>query len=343
MGRRWVYGSLLGSLIAIAVLGATARQSEIVEAAFDPVVWVNDPTYGSAGKGFYHDFVSGQVWTAERGWHLFSPQPPRAYTPPLWVDYLNYGSAGGGFYLDTVSGLVWTAERDWHSFDPRPAPVAPLVIKSSAFCRSAINCPSGAEPLLAGQPIRAGFSLSRVPTERLTANAYFNGALYQSLSWAFPSTSTGFNTGDTLGIAPGPGTIELRVYVGSTQVGRFSASVTGTVAQPPFNPPTGLGCWEREITPDWEVCVRDSFLSEFEVRVTVLSRYAAQSTFQVRVYCPEWDWGDSFLSFPVSVGQTFTFDFPFDFSIYSDCGSGEYEIQLLVDFLIELRLYVDIP
>ena len=42
----------------------------------DPVR-VNDYTCGSAGKGFYHDFTSGQEWTAERGWHLFSPQPPR--------------------------------------------------------------------------------------------------------------------------------------------------------------------------------------------------------------------------------------------------------------------------
>jgi hypothetical protein len=79
--------------------------------------WVNDLGYGSAGGGFYWDEVSNQVWTAERGWHAFGPNPARP-AEPLWVNQLEYGSAGGGFYLDPLAGQVWTAERGWHLFDP---------------------------------------------------------------------------------------------------------------------------------------------------------------------------------------------------------------------------------
>jgi hypothetical protein len=43
-------------------------------------LWVNDLEYGSRGGGFYWDAVSGRVWTAERGWHLFAP-PVRV---PRW-------------------------------------------------------------------------------------------------------------------------------------------------------------------------------------------------------------------------------------------------------------------
>ncbi len=79
--------------------------------------WVNDLAYGSAGGGFYWDEVSNQVWTGERGWHSFGPQPARPASP-LWVNELDYGSVGGGFYLDPVAGQVWTGERGWHLYDP---------------------------------------------------------------------------------------------------------------------------------------------------------------------------------------------------------------------------------
>ena len=79
-------------------------------------LWVNDLLYGSIGGGFYWDQISGQVWTGQRSWHLFSPQPLRLAPQPLWVNALSYGSAGGGFYWDPVSGQVWTAERGWHLY-----------------------------------------------------------------------------------------------------------------------------------------------------------------------------------------------------------------------------------
>lgn len=81
--------------------------------------WTDDLAYGSAGGGFYWDNVSGLVWTAQRSWHLFSPQPPRSSILPFWIDALTYGSAGGGFYWDSVSGQVWTAERGWHLYSPQ--------------------------------------------------------------------------------------------------------------------------------------------------------------------------------------------------------------------------------
>lgn len=101
---------LLLILIIAGVVGVAVRPPS--EASAGEVLWVNDLRYGSVGGGFYLDTGSGQVWTAERGWHLFSPSPSRA-AGPLWVNDLDYGSVGGGFYWDPLSGLVWTAERGW--------------------------------------------------------------------------------------------------------------------------------------------------------------------------------------------------------------------------------------
>ncbi|MBE0611549.1 MAG: IPT/TIG domain-containing protein [Dehalococcoidia bacterium] len=84
-----------------------------------PPLWVNDLAYGSAGGGFYWDPASGMVWTAQRNWHFFAPQPVRPAPQPLWVNALTYGSPGGGFYWDPVSWQVWTAQRDWHTYSPQ--------------------------------------------------------------------------------------------------------------------------------------------------------------------------------------------------------------------------------
>ncbi|MBI2766858.1 MAG: IPT/TIG domain-containing protein [Chloroflexi bacterium] len=82
-------------------------------------LWVNDLAYGSIGGGFYYDPVSGLVWTGQRGWHIFSPQPPRPSPQPLWVNAYTYGSIGQGFWWDPVSGLAWTGERGWHQYSPQ--------------------------------------------------------------------------------------------------------------------------------------------------------------------------------------------------------------------------------
>jgi hypothetical protein len=99
---------LISAVVLAALVGrATAQVAPL---------WVNDLAYGSAGGGFYWDPQSGQVWTGERGWHQFAPQPPRTVSP-LWVNDLAYPSAGGGFYLDPLSKQVWTAECNWHYFN----------------------------------------------------------------------------------------------------------------------------------------------------------------------------------------------------------------------------------
>jgi hypothetical protein len=82
-------------------------------------LWVNDLAYGSIGGGFWWDPVSGQVWTGQRGWHPFDPQPPRPNPQPLWVNAVAYGSRGEGFWWDPVSGQVWTGERGWHVYSPQ--------------------------------------------------------------------------------------------------------------------------------------------------------------------------------------------------------------------------------
>ena len=110
------------SATSTATPTTTPIPTATVAAPQPTTVWINALNYGSAGGGFYWDFTSGMVWTAERGWHSYSPQSPSP-TSTLWVNYLGYGSAGGGFYLDPLSGLVWTAERGWHAFSPQPAAI----------------------------------------------------------------------------------------------------------------------------------------------------------------------------------------------------------------------------
>ena len=113
--------------LRITSAGGTSPESAADGFTFTPAgpsvcpalpLWVNDLAYGSAGGGFYWDPVSGLVWTAQRNWHKFAPQPARPAPQPLWVNAMTYGSAGGGFYWDPVSGSVWTPERGWHAYSP---------------------------------------------------------------------------------------------------------------------------------------------------------------------------------------------------------------------------------
>src|SRR4051794_12773633 len=76
----------LAATVALASNGPT-------RASADSSIWVNALAYGSVGGGFYWDSSTNQVWTSERGWHNFAPQPPRP-AGALWVNYLDYGSAG---------------------------------------------------------------------------------------------------------------------------------------------------------------------------------------------------------------------------------------------------------
>ena len=235
-GRR----AIIAIVAATVLLGVATAAPEQARAESGPV-WVNDITYGSPGGGYYHDFVSGQDWTAQRDWHTFSPVPARSTRIVLWVNYLTYGSAGGGFYLDNASGLVWTAERDWHAFSP--SPVAPVVVApkpqsllpGSTFCRVDVACPWGPEQLVVGQPMRAMFILSLIPSQPVRAEAWWNGSKYLDIPFDPPPYwTTKFDTGSLLS-AGTTGTIELRVYVGGAFIGSIGSPV---VATPTFAPAT---------------------------------------------------------------------------------------------------------
>ena len=104
-------------LALVLLLAAVALTRPSDAYASNGPLWVDALDYGSAGGGFYWDSVSGEVWIAERGWHLFSSRSNPSVSP-FWVNDLDYISAGGGFYWDPTSGQVWTAERTWHNFDP---------------------------------------------------------------------------------------------------------------------------------------------------------------------------------------------------------------------------------
>lgn len=124
-------------VVALVIGAALAMHTGSARAQVGPL-WVNDLAYGSVGGGFYWDPQSGQVWTGERSWHPFAPEPPRT-SSPLWVNDLAYPSVGGGFHLDPLSVQVWTGECGWHYFrrsgcaEPPPPPPAPAPDPRSSF------------------------------------------------------------------------------------------------------------------------------------------------------------------------------------------------------------------
>ena len=223
-------------------------------------------------------------------------------------------------------------------------------ITSYAFCRTSPTCAGGNEPLQTDQIIRAVFNLSAIPQAQLTADAYWNGAKYNSFSWAGPPYpgATGFYFGDpALGFPSAAGTVEVRLYVGGTFIGAMSAVVSGLQATPtptptPYVPPTA-SCVARSTTVHWDLCVRAGLIDLFDIRVTALTESAADSTFRIRVYAPGDFLGtDSFLQFPSFVGQTISLDYGFDFLEYGPYPNGLYEIELRVDFLAETSVYIEV-
>ena len=107
-----------------------------------------------------------------------------------------------------------------------------------AFCRTSPTCASGSEGLIQGQPVRVGFHLTPNPDQQVRAVGYFNGTQFNSWVWAAPTPPGGgtFYVGDPgLGTPSGPGTLELRIWVGGVYVGAISAQVA---AAPPTVTPT---------------------------------------------------------------------------------------------------------
>ena len=109
----------------------------------------------------------------------------------------------------------------------------------SDLCRSSPTCASGGEPLLVGQPVEMGFRLDPNPTAPIYGASYLNGNLLNTFSWAEPPAPGGgtFYVSDPkgVGVPSGPGTLEIRVWVGPVYVGAFSAQVLA--ALPPTQTP----------------------------------------------------------------------------------------------------------
>jgi hypothetical protein len=201
------------------VMLATAAFNGVhrADAAYDPVAWVDDLAYGSRGGGFYHDFTSGQNWTAERGWHLFSPQPPRTVNVPLWADYLTYGSAGRGFYLDPLSGLVWTAERGWHRFDPGGAPKPPTPTPEP------LGRSFGSGKKLVGEEVRAGATY-----RTRTANESCYWQRLTGLGGTLREIAANDNTDGPAIVTIGPNDVAFD----STRCGRWTEDLSAITSDP---------------------------------------------------------------------------------------------------------------
>lgn len=254
----------------------------------------------------------------------------------------------------TATPTKTTAATATATKTPTPAPYS---VVSYAFCRTSPTCASGPEQLQVGQMARVVFTLSRKPQTSLTADVFWNGVQYNHFVWAPPYTGVGFYLADpSLGFPQAAGTVELRIFADGVQVGTISASVTGSLptATPTptptptpqlYFPPGGgsTGCLARSVTWDWELCVRESYLDLFEIRVTALTEEATDSSFKIRVYAPDDFLGtDSFTKWPFYVGQTFRLDYGFDFFEYGPYPAGLYEIELRVDFLRETRVYINV-
>ncbi len=59
----------------------------------------------------------------------------------------------------------------------------------------------------------------------MTVEVWWRGAYFTGASWDLPYSSSAFNLGSTIGTFQTSGTVEVRIYVGGSFAGAFSASV----------------------------------------------------------------------------------------------------------------------
>lgn len=171
-----------------------------------------------------------------------SGSPIYTYTSPLTAAYVisvvSYGndSFNGSIRFTTawLNALKGWCTEEGCSFQTGTVPDA-YAISGYAFCRTSPSCANGAEPLIVGQMARVGFGISPNPTTEVRAEAYWNGTKFNDASWAAPPPPGGgtfYLSDPALGFPVGPGTIELRVWVGVSYAGSISAVVTAASATP---------------------------------------------------------------------------------------------------------------
>ena len=120
-------------------------------------------------------------------------------------------------------------------------------------------------------------------------------------------------------------------------------------AQPTATPTPGSGggfaCSGSKTTSDWQIQVGPAIFSSdlFEVVVKPLTNSAVSSTLKIRVYDPYSGSSDSFTKYPSFVGQSIRLTYGYDFFVDAPYKSGTYEVQLRVNFLKEVSVYVTCP
>ncbi len=116
---------------------------------------------------------------------------------------------------------------------------------------------------------------------------------------------------------------------------------TPTPTSAALTPPAGGGCLAHALNSDWDLCVRTAYFDDiFEIRVTPLTSSALDSSFKVRVSPPAGLWDDSLTKYPTFAGLPVTLDYGFDFFVTGPYEHGEYRVDLRVDSLKVLTVYV---
>ena len=170
--------------------------------------------------------------------YTFTSPPSEAYV----ISVVSYGNDlfNGSIRFTTawLNALKGWFSEEGCSFQTGTIPDA-YFVSNYAFCKASLTCASGSEPLVAGQMARVGFGISPNPTSQVRAEAYWNGTKYNEFTWAAPPPPGGgtFYVSDpALGVPAGPGSIELRIWVGAAYVGSINAAVAAAPAAPTLTP-----------------------------------------------------------------------------------------------------------
>ena len=171
-----------------------------------------------------------------------SPVEPLNHATMCLLDIVSYGndSFNGSIRFTTawLNALKGWCSEEGCSFQTGTIPDA-YAFSNYAFCKASLTCASGSEPLVAGQMARVGFGISPNPTSQVRAEAYWNGTKYNEFTWAAPPPPGGgtFYVSDpALGFPAGPGSIELRIWVGAAYVGSIKAAVAAAPPAPTLTP-----------------------------------------------------------------------------------------------------------
>lgn len=151
--------------------------------------------------------------------------------------------------------------------------------------------------------------------------------------------------------AGGPPPVQPTLTPTATPTSTGTVTKTPTATATPTATPTapsggGLSCVASQQTFDWLLCVTNPSFpgNPFDIVVVPLTEEALESfSFKVRVYKPDDFLGDdSFSQYPFYVGQQIRLYYPYyDFFLFDDeLPPGTYEVELRVDFLHEVSVFV---